>query len=67
MTGPRFVVSSFCHVGGCVAVAGLEDGTVAVRDDKVADGPVLSFTPEEWSAFLAGVRVGEFDTDALRR
>jgi len=65
MTEPQFTISSFCHEGGCVAVAALEDGAIAVRDSKVADGPALVFTPTEWSAFVAGVRNGEFDPESL--
>lgn len=44
----------------CVEVAAGADA-VAVRDSKDLDGPVLSFTRDEWSAFLAGVKAGEFD------
>jgi hypothetical protein len=44
----------------CVEVADLT-GAVAVRDSKGRDGPILIFTPSEWTAFLAGVRAGEFD------
>ncbi|MCC5577269.1 DUF397 domain-containing protein [Microtetraspora sp. AC03309] len=33
----------------------------AVRDSKDRNGPVLTFTPSEWSAFIGGVRDGEFD------
>ncbi|GAA2291297.1 hypothetical protein GCM10010149_43210 [Nonomuraea roseoviolacea subsp. roseoviolacea] len=50
---------------GCVEVAPLADGNVALRDSKTDDGPVLVFTPEEWDAFTAGVRGGEFDLTAL--
>jgi len=33
-----------------------------VRDTKDGEqGPVLSFTHDEWQAFLAGVDNGEFD------
>jgi hypothetical protein len=32
-----------------------------VRDSKDPDGPVLSFTPDEWRAFTEGVKDGEFD------
>ncbi len=46
--------------GGCVEVA-TADALVGVRDSKHPTGPVLVFTPQEWSAFLAGVRRGEFD------
>jgi hypothetical protein len=45
---------------GCVEV-GVADGHLLVRDTKNRDGAVLSFTPEEWDAFVRGVRAGEFD------
>ncbi|WP_113704391.1 DUF397 domain-containing protein [Nonomuraea lactucae] len=58
--------SSFCNgASSCVEVAPLADGNVALRDSKVQDGPVLVFTPEEWTAFTAGVREGQFDLAAL--
>jgi len=47
--------------GNCVEAAELPDGHVGVRDSKAPHGPVLRFTPEEWSAFTAGIRDGEFD------
>jgi hypothetical protein len=34
---------------------------MAVRDSKHPDGPVLRFSAEEWRAFLAGAKTGEFD------
>jgi hypothetical protein len=46
--------------GGCVEVATL-DRAVGVRDSKDRHGPVLVFRFDEWNAFLAGVRDGEFD------
>jgi hypothetical protein len=46
--------------GQCVEMADL-DGTVAVRDSKDPTGPVLIFTPAEWTAFLSGAKDGEFD------
>lgn len=54
--------SSYCSVGACVEVASNADGTVLVRDAKLDDSPVLAFTRAEWTAFVAGVRAGEFDT-----
>lgn len=62
MPAPQFRVSSYCHMGGCVAVAFLPDGSIVVRDDKVTGGPTLTFTTEEWNAFIAGVKDAEFDT-----
>jgi hypothetical protein len=46
--------------GQCVEVAFL-DQDVAVRDSKDRSGPVLTFTGDEWAAFIDGVRRGEFD------
>jgi hypothetical protein len=53
--------------GGCVEVARLGEH-VGVRDTKdQGTGPVLVFNHREWTAFLAGVRLGEFDLDTLDR
>jgi hypothetical protein len=46
--------------GNCVEVAGLPDGGIGVRNSRDPYGPVLRFTPDEWRAFLGGVRNGEF-------
>lgn len=47
--------------GDCVEVAGLTGSEVGVRNSRNAARAVLCFTPEEWDAFLGGVRNGEFD------
>jgi hypothetical protein len=47
--------------GGCVEVARNLPGVVAVRDSKDPAGPALTFQPGQWSAFMAGVKAGEFD------
>jgi hypothetical protein len=47
--------------GACVEVAHLDGGRVGVRDSKKRNGPVLVFTPQEWDAFVGGVKDGEFD------
>ena len=44
---------------GCVEVAQVP-AVVAVRDSKDPDGPRLAFSPQEWRAFVAGVKAGEF-------
>jgi hypothetical protein len=41
--------------GNCVEVA-TAAATVGVRDSKDKAGPVLSFSAEDWSAFLTLVR-----------
>lgn len=48
--------------GNCVEVARNLPGAVALRDSKDPEGPVLVFTLDEWRAFAAGVRAGEFDS-----
>lgn len=45
---------------GCVEVA-RDREEIWVRDSKNPRGGVLRFTKEEWTAFLSGVRRGEFD------
>lgn len=47
--------------GNCVEVSDLPGGRVGVRNSRDPEGPVLRFTPDEWQAFLGGVRNGEFD------
>jgi hypothetical protein len=47
--------------GNCVEVAILSDDEVAVRDSRYPSGPALVYTRVEISAFLAGVKDGEFD------
>lgn len=47
--------------GNCVEVASLPSGCVAVRNSRFPDGPALIYTAEEITAFLAGVKDGEFD------
>ncbi|WKX71615.1 DUF397 domain-containing protein [Streptomyces sp. XD-27] len=42
--------------GACVEVATCPH-TVHVRDSKDKTGPTLSFSPEEWTAFVAFARV----------
>jgi hypothetical protein len=65
MIAPQFRISSYCGAGACVAVAALEDGGVAVRDDKFEESPWLTFTASEWDAFVLGVKAGEFDLASL--
>jgi hypothetical protein len=65
---PSWTKSSLSHANGnCVEVADLPERQVGMRDSKDADGLVLRFPPEEWRAFLGGVRNGEFDRFAARQ
>jgi hypothetical protein len=54
-------VASYSANGGgnCVEV-GTAGRVVAVRDSKDPDGPKLAFQLEEWQAFIAGVKTGDF-------
>ncbi len=61
LAGAVWRKSSRSGGSGCVEVAFIDDGRVAVRDSKNRQGPVLMFTPVEWQAFLGGVREGELD------
>lgn len=47
--------------GNCVEVAGLAGGGVAVRNSRDPHGPALVYTRAEMTAFLQGVKDGEFD------
>jgi hypothetical protein len=47
--------------GACVEVAALPKGEVAVRNSRFPSGPALVYTRAEITAFLAGVKNGEFD------
>jgi hypothetical protein len=59
---PVWIKSSLSFANSnCVEAARLTDGQIGVRDSKDPHGGILRFTPAEWSAFLGGVRNGEFD------
>jgi hypothetical protein len=47
--------------GGCVEIAQFPASAVGVRDSKDPDGAKLVFSTDEWSAFVRGVKRGEFD------
>jgi hypothetical protein len=52
-------LSSYTGQGNsCVEVADNLPGTVAVRDSKDRQGPILAFTAEEWAVFTAAIKAG---------
>ncbi|WP_320067211.1 DUF397 domain-containing protein [Micromonospora sp. RTGN7] len=57
LTGLRWRKStrSSSNGGACVEVADHISGVVAVRDSKDPAGPVLTFPPSAWRAFVADV------------
>ena len=61
LSAARWVRSRACSSDGCVEVAQLADGSVALRDSKDAAKAAHIFDRDEWTAFVAGVKNGEFD------
>ena len=57
---PQWQKSSYCGTSACVEVAQTSD-VVLVRDSKNPKVAPLAFTTDEWSAFVRGVKAGEFN------
>ncbi|MFI6437287.1 DUF397 domain-containing protein [Streptomyces sp. NPDC050759] len=52
---PHFEFAKSSHSSGngeCVEVARNRPGTIAVRDSKNADGPILQVVPGTWTTFI---------------
>ena len=62
VTGAMWRKSSYSSANGgaCVEVASNLPGVVAVRDSKAPAGPALAFTPAQWQAFAARVKIGQY-------
>jgi Domain of unknown function (DUF397) len=56
----RWQRPTICASSSCVEVATIGD-TIAIRDSKDPESPVLTYDRDEWQAFVAGVKAGEFD------
>ncbi|MGW2228361.1 DUF397 domain-containing protein [Streptomyces formicae] len=58
-----FRTSSYSQGGQqeCVEVAHTTTGGRAVRDSKNPDGGTQHYTATGWSAFIAGVKSGDFE------
>jgi hypothetical protein len=53
--------ASRCEAHNCCLVA-LESDAAHVADSKLDDhSPVISFGNRQWSAFIAGIKAGQFD------
>ena len=57
----RWRRSSICATNACVEVAYRSDGYVEVRDSKDLQREPLVFTVEEFEAWVAGAKAGDFD------
>ncbi len=53
--------STFSNGAGCVEVAPLSGGLMALRDSKNPHQGYFVYNAHEWHSFLQGVRAGEFD------
>lgn len=56
----KWVKSGRCESASCVEVAVVGE-EILVRNSTDTTGPVLTFTRDEWVAFVGGVRDGDFD------
>jgi hypothetical protein len=56
---PKWQRSKSCSGGQCVEVAKVADQYL-IRDSKRPEIEPLSFTSDEWVAFVQGVSAGEF-------
>ena len=53
--------SSFSSQNGCIEVAPLGQGHLALRDSKNPDQGYFVYNAHEWQSFVQAVRAGEFD------
>ncbi|MBV9447033.1 MAG: DUF397 domain-containing protein [Acidobacteriaceae bacterium] len=67
INSPRWRKSSFSGSEANCVEAASADGVVLVRDTKDRHGQVHRFPADQWRAFVAGVRNGEFDLDGSGR
>jgi predicted secreted Zn-dependent protease len=58
--GLSWRTSRTCDGGACVGVA-RQGEFIIVGNTANPEAPVSRFTTQEWSAFLAGVKLGDFD------
>ena len=65
LTGVVWLVSGSCFGGNCVRVGLLPNGDIAVGDTKNPDNAPQAFSPDEWDAFIEGVKAGTFDRAML--
>ena len=64
--GPFRKSSYSMQEGNCVEVADTATGSRAVRDSKDQAGPLLTFAPGGWQAFMASAKSGAFSRSTRR-
>ena len=51
---------------GCVETAPLPHGrTVAIRDSKDPNGPILQYSTGSWRVFVRKTKLGHYDVDSV--
>ena len=65
LTELRWFKSSASSAAGCVEIAHLPGGGVAVRDSKDRNKTPHVLSRHEWECFLAGAKNGEFDLPVI--
>ncbi|MFC9111560.1 protein of unknown function [Streptomyces harbinensis] len=55
-----FTSKASSATGGCLEVAFLDDGRVAIRDNEDLSSPPFVVTRHVWACFIDGARNGEF-------
>ncbi|MGH3852361.1 MAG: DUF397 domain-containing protein [Pseudonocardiaceae bacterium] len=60
-TAPWRKSSFSADEGACVETAPLADGSIAVRNSNHPQAGIVLFTRPEMSAWIKGVKAGEFD------
>jgi hypothetical protein len=53
-------VAMACEAANCVQIA-TNGSEFFIGDSKAPEGPVLSYSRDEWNTFIEGVRRGDFD------
>jgi hypothetical protein len=53
-------ISRLCDSGACVGVV-RQGEFVLIGNTSSPEAPVSRFTSQEWKAFVAGVKLGDFD------
>jgi predicted secreted Zn-dependent protease len=53
-------ISRTCDSGACVGVA-RQGESVLIKNTSDPEASISFFSREEWTAFLAGVKLGDFD------
>ena len=58
--GINWLISRLCEGGACVGVA-RQGEFVLIGDTGDPEASVSRFTSQEWSAFVARIKLGDFD------